>query len=306
MPTTNCRRSRQRDTSHCPRLRQASGFTLVELLVVIAIIGLLVALLLPAVQMARESARRAQCQNNLKQIGLAVHSHHDHLHCLPSAGWDWFEPPTYVNGQAMTKERQGASWAFQILPYLEGQNTWNGGAGPSDLDRVLVAVGTPNEVYFCPSRRGPLTITYSDPGYLGGMTVIHAQGDYAGSNLNETGALRRFNPHLLADLTDGTSNTLIVGEKRMNRAAMGQWQEDDNEGYTAGWDEDTMRRTDLRPAADYSASSGDGGEQFGSSHPGILLAAFGDGSVRPVPFTINTAVFDHLGQISDGQPVPEF
>src|SRR5438067_6934940 len=181
------------------------AFTLVELLVVIAIIGVLVALLLPAVQMARESARRTQCKNNLKQIGLAVMSHHDQLKFLPTGGWEWFEPPTYVSGTPATGENQRASWAFQILPYMEAQNVWNGGSGSTDVERALVAVGTANSTFFCRSRRGPQTITYSDPLYLGGLSVKHALCDYAASNNKDTGAVRRYKPRRLADLTDGAA-----------------------------------------------------------------------------------------------------
>jgi prepilin-type N-terminal cleavage/methylation domain-containing protein len=286
--------------------RRPSGFTLVELLVVIAIIGILVALLLPAVQMARESARRVQCQNNLKQIGLGFQNHHDQLRFLPTAGWDWFEPPTYLNGMPTIGEKQGACWGFQILPYIEAQGIWNGGAGPTDTDRILLAVGSPVSAYFCPSRRSPQMITYSDPGYMNGMSVVHAQGDYAGSNLNATGAVRRFKPRPLADLTDGTSNTFVVGEKRMNRSKLGQWQEDDNEGYTAGWDEDTTRRTDLAPAPDLGSGGDDGGEQFGAAHPGIFYVVFADGSVRPVRYNVDPVTFGNLGQINDGQVIGEF
>src|SRR5262245_42770934 len=119
------------------------GFTLVELLVVIAIIGVLVSLLLPAVQSSREASRRTMCQNNLKQMGLAFHQHHDALQVFPTGGWDWMTPPTYVNGAPATGSAQQAGWGFQILPYIEQTAVWNGGSGANDNDKALLAIGTP-------------------------------------------------------------------------------------------------------------------------------------------------------------------
>ncbi|RMF59425.1 MAG: DUF1559 domain-containing protein, partial [Calditrichaeota bacterium] len=134
--------------------RSRSGFTLVELLVVIAIIGILIGLLLSAVQAAREAGRRAQCQNNLRQLGIAMHNHHDQRRTLPHyGGWwtgDWgngFPPPVWnggatsgsVSGQWPTRtgvdadprtwetavgSKQPLSWGFQILPYIEASNVW--------------------------------------------------------------------------------------------------------------------------------------------------------------------------------------
>jgi prepilin-type N-terminal cleavage/methylation domain-containing protein len=283
----------------------AGGFTLVELLVVIAIIGALVALLLPAVQMARESGRRLQCQNNLKQIGLAFHHHHDGLKYLPTGGWDWFEPPTFTNGAPTVGEIQRASWGYQILPYLEAQAVWTGGSGSTDIDRILVAVGSTNSAFFCRSRRGPQSITYSDPFYLGGVSAKHALGDYAASNMEGIGAVRRYKPCRLAEITDGTSHTLLVGDKRLNRTPLGKWQEDDNEGYTAGWDEDTVRSTELVPSRDL-VGSGDGGDMFGSSHPGGFNAVLADGSVRNITYALDLTIFRSLGNIADGQNVGEF
>ena len=281
-----------------------AGFTLIELLVVIAIIGVLVGLLVPAVQQVRTSAANIQCQNNLKQIGLAFHNHHDTLRYFPTGGWDWSTPPTFVNGAPAVGADQKAGWGFQILPYLEQQNVWKGGAATADADRVLVAIAAPLPVYFCPQRRLPQTVTYAEAGYLGGITATHGLCDYAASNLDNNGVVRQFRPIRILEITDGTSNTCIVGDKRLNLTRLGQPQADDNEGYTAGWNEDTMRLTSSRPAPDYY---GDpqfyGGKLFGGSHLAKFNMVFADGSVHAVSYSISQPVFQALGDIADGQPI---
>ena len=133
------------------------AFTLIEMLVVLAIIGLLAGLLLPAVQQAREAANRTQCANNLRQIGLALLHYETINENLP---------PARISDQ-------GPTWAVQILPFIEGDNAWKAGA--------VVAIATPNKVFFCPSRRGPQTTLFSSPGYFDGVPTVTALCDYAAS-----------------------------------------------------------------------------------------------------------------------------
>ena len=272
------------------------GFTLIELLVVIAIIGILMGLALPAVQSVREAARRTQCSNNLRQIALAFQLHHNSLGFFPSGGWNFDDPPTFSHGP-LTGENQKAGWGFQVLPYIEGGNIHQ-----SD---PVTAIGATSPVFFCPTRRGPQTVelsdNYSPP--LGVPTVKHALCDYAASNREGTGAVRRFEPVRIREITDGLTTTLLIGGKRLNVAPLGQPQDDDNEGYSVGWNEDTIRITDLPPAPDYHAPSGDGEKLFGSSHPGLVNIALADGSVRGLAFTIDAETFRRLGDKDDHQIV---
>jgi prepilin-type N-terminal cleavage/methylation domain-containing protein/prepilin-type processing-associated H-X9-DG protein len=288
-----------------PRLAVAlsrGGFTLVELLVVIAIIGLLISLLLPAIQASRESANRASCENNLKQIGLGIQHHENSLHFLPSGGADYSTPPTYLSGRPRIGNQQEAGWAFQLLPYLESTIDWQGGKGTTDEERMIAAIAATHSVYFCPSRRGPQKIKYSDPFYLGGLELEHGLCDYAASNLEGTGAIRRYEPVRLQEVTDGTTKTLAVADKRLNISILGEWQEDDNEGYSSGWDEDTVRSAEKPPEPDHIGET-DGDERFGSSHSGVFNAVFLDGSVHSLTFEIDLQTLKRLSNKSDREAV---
>lgn len=163
--------------------RPRTGFTLVELLVVIAIIGVLVALLLPAVQATRESARRSQCSNQLKQIALGWQMHHDAHQFFPSAGWGfaWIGDPDRGAGK-----NQSGSWAYSLLPYLESASVHRLGAGATGAAKrnaLTQLAQTPVAAFYCPSRR-PVA-AYSNPVGPGGLSYnfdlpqLLARTDYA-------------------------------------------------------------------------------------------------------------------------------
>jgi prepilin-type N-terminal cleavage/methylation domain-containing protein len=293
--------SRLRNRSAAGARGEIGGFTLIELLAVIAIIGVLVALLLPAVQQAREAANRIACENHLKQVGLGFHGHHDAFRQFPTGGWDWWSTPVYKNGAPEIGEPQAAGWAFQILMFLEADAVWRGGSGATDVERARFAVGAKTPLYFCPTRRSSQTTVFQDPAYLDGSPVITALCDYAASNHEETGVVRYRYPLRIADITDGTSNTLLVAEKRLNLQNLGSRQRDDDTGYASGFDEDVIRETTRTPAPDYRAPTGDGDLRFGSSHPGAFNALLSDGSVRKLSYSIDATVFRLLGERGDGQ-----
>ncbi len=283
-----------------------AAFTLIELLVVIAIIGILIGLLVPAVQKVREAAASVSCKNNLKQIGLAFHNHESTFGYYPSGGWDWWSQPTILNGQPAIGEGQHAGWGYQILPFVESDNAWRGNPGTNDYDRAQAAVSALNKLFFCPSRRGPQTVTFTDPGYNNDTPTVTALCDYAAGNYEETGVVRYRYPVRLAEVTDGTSNTLLAGDKRLNRARLGQPQDDDDTGYATGFANDTVRYTNLPPLPDYNAAGGDGDWRFGSSHTGIFNTVFVDGSVHSLSYAIDPTVFQNLGNKSDGQVLGDF
>ncbi len=185
------------------RIRR-SGFTLIELLVVIAIIAILIALLLPAVQQAREAARRTQCKNNLKQIGLALHSYHDSFRCFP---------------YAQESSAKGFSAVSQILPYLDQAPLYNliNFSVPQNDPANTPARMTELTVFRCPSD-GPNTLSAQGGGinYMANKGTGVIWQDPTGPNTGfppQTGVLFYQSRIRIGDITDGTSNTAAFSER---------------------------------------------------------------------------------------------
>ena len=303
--------------------RAAGGFSLVELLAVVAILAVLMALLLPAVQAARESARVVQCRNNLKQIGLAVQAHAHGLGAFPGGGRPYSNARTKLGGAPSGYDSQWWTWSYQILPYLEHQQLWE------NPDDAFVAA-TPVVHYFCPTRRPPTALK---GGYWASHNVYRAQLDYAGNagttrqagdgggilGNGRDGAICRLDAGIrrVDQIRDGLSVTLLVGEKRLNvRYCRTDQQPDDNDGYVGGFQDDVVRWGTssthvgpLTPAPDFVAGQYTWSTirpsiwQFGSSHvagPNVVLC---DGSVRPIGFDVDPQTFERLCAIRDGNPV---
>ncbi|HEY7328372.1 MAG TPA: DUF1559 domain-containing protein [Gemmataceae bacterium] len=199
------------------------AFTLIELLVVIAIIGILLGLLLPAVQKVRESASRAKCLNNLKQMGLGLHNYHDVNRMLPPG---YLASGPYVNGATDTSP--GWAWGVYILPFLEQQNLYS----QYDLSLPVQnspAIATVLNSYVCPSDITPST-AFAVTGSSWGTVCMAPPSSYAaccGGGVSTTaatgnGVFYRNSQTRLTDITDGTSHTLFI-EERAYAKVQGTW-----------------------------------------------------------------------------------
>jgi hypothetical protein len=297
--------------------------------VVISIIAILIGLLLPAVQKVREAANRVQCRNNLKQIGLAFAHHTDKSTegFYPPGGKNGNPPPNFTAaGTPAVGTEQTGGWGYNILPFIEGDSAWRGGSATTNPDRVRVAIGYTSKIFFCPTRRAPMALPYNasicpqnflrDAGIPVSERPIASLCDYAAANREETGIVRetyRKRMVRIKDVLNGTSNTLVVGEKRMNLRNVGRNHQDDNQGYSVGFDEDTVRSTDAvrnpgwRPRPDFygtSAYSDQGQYAFGSSHAGSFQAVFADGAVHNISYTIDAVIIKRLGEILNREVIP--
>lgn len=360
------------------------GFTLVELLVVIAIIGVLIALLLPAVQAARESARRTQCLNQLRQVGIAMQNHVDTYKVFPTGGAgngnvaqiENYNKGTLSNpGPPNGPNQQGLGWAYQLLPFLEQANV-------KSLTTTNEIAGAAIPGYFCPSRRGvtfsranralmdyasaqpytyqcphngseqrwPVTLDMLQPfssgshimatraywcrnGGNGGPPV--PRGVYDGvivrtpwlitapatNTMSAKGEFVEGVPKAtkVAQISDGTSNTMVVSEKFIRQDLYEGSNASDDRGWSDGWDPDNVRTTAFPPISD-----GDTGICFnedsnisktcdptrvpdvfffGSAHPSGINAVFADASAHHITFDIDLLLFNALATRAEAETI---
>jgi len=305
-----------------------SAFTLVELLVVIAIIGILVALLLPAIQAAREAARRTQCTNQLKQLGLGFHLHHDTHGYLPTVGWGW----NWIGDPDLGfDEDQPGGWHFNVLPYIEQSSLRDMAQGVSAASKPEILhdmMQIPLATFQCPSRRAALLRpTGPDPIHNAVHPENNSKVDYgincgsvffAGTggprDINSVKRFRWPEPGRgiasyyitmpLKSITDGTSHTIMLGEKYMDADQYedGEYCTDD-QGlfYGLNCDDQMFSNRGRLPQMDTPGLH----LQFnwGSAHPGTWHVAFCDGSVRGVSYDIEWEVFAGLCDRDDGELV---
>lgn len=317
-----------------------SAFTLVELLVVIAIIAMLVALLLPAVQAARESARRIQCVNTIKQLALSVLNHESAQGYLPGGGWGWRWVGDPDRGFG---EGQPGGWTYSVLPFLEEQPLWSLGSGASNPEVKRALLTEMNEqqpgAFICPARRdvvptgvkthwAPVNCNFtklvaktdyaitigdafaSDYGSFSGPPNM-ARGDDpsyngwpAGKEYNGVCNLR--SEIRIGQITDGASKTYLIGDKYLRPESYNGVGSGNSPTYDTGDNESlfTGFNRDFQRSTRYAPQRDRPGAslpyRFGSSHAGGFNMSMCDGSVQNIPYEVDVEVHRLRGIRNDG------
>jgi len=300
-----------------------SAFTLIELLVVIAIIAILIALLVPAVQKVREAAARTQCQNNLRQIGIGLHNHHDTRKIFPPGAIDAANQKLGIPGGVWH------GWAVFILPYIEQDNLFK--QYRLDLDwrdpGNAQVVRTPVSVFQCPSTPNPARLDTFDQSPFTG--IVAAPSDYAPNNSansdlvalgliqqvgNYQGVLRNNFTATMADILDGTSNTMLIAEDagRPNRwrasgplsggrYSGGGWADREAEYITHGFD---AAGASSNPPGPCAINCTNNNEIF-AFHSGGANIVFGDASVRFVSASVSIRTVSAMITRMGGEVITE-
>ncbi len=300
------------------------GFTLVELLVVIAIIGILVGLLLPAVQAAREAARRMQCQNSLKQIGLAMHNY-ESTHKKFPASFYRFWPHSTATPTAGTP---GWGWGVMILPFMEQGNLYNSlNVNTQSLDgsaAIKSLAQTPISVYRCASDPGePLNSNrgnYATSNYIAVFGALYDQAApstgalvYGSRQKEGTGIFSANSAIRFGDITDGTSNTVMVGERCLGsngvRSATGVLRVYTG-GIWAGIPKDATSNVNnhVTLSGEFAGAnarfrrlnSRDSNNSLASTHTGGGQFVFADGSVQFISENSDNVFMDRIADRADG------
>ncbi len=301
------------------------AFTLIELLVVIAIIAILIGLMLPAVQKVREAASRLKCKNNMKQIGLALHNHHDRLGQFP---------PGYTSTAVNTDAGPGWGWAAFLLPDLEQDNLHR----MIDFTKPITASGPHDAVrqanisfLRCPSDPRQDPIPLSEFVNAGGLTTPIGRSNYVAcygntpflgespavltthlsiDGISGKGMFYRNSRTRILDITDGTSNTLAVGEKNAKNTMAtwvgvipgATWKSANDTANYGGIPSNIAAAKVLGHACRQHPPSADAGvaEDFSSPHINGVNMLFADGSVHSVRTGVNMGVYPFTASIADG------
>jgi prepilin-type N-terminal cleavage/methylation domain-containing protein/prepilin-type processing-associated H-X9-DG protein len=292
------------------------GFTLIELLVVIAIIAVLIGLLVPAVQKVREAAARAQCLNNLKQIGLALQNYHDTNNTFP---------PGYVSNFDAAGDDTGPGWGWAafILPQMEQQNLYRAIQFSQNVEAPANAAVRvqPIKSYLCPSDSVPPTWTamrYDPAGHPIGAICDVASASYVGvfgvaePGVDGEGIFSRNATIKIADITDGTSQTMMVGERSF-RWCQATWT-----GMVVGaamvpppnspavgieWNSAGFILGHTFEGTGGPGSPGTEANGFSSQHTGGSNFLFADGHVQFIPVAMDHSIYKALSTRAGGEPV---